>query len=76
MEINVEGLADEGEYDERNLLRCPCGEHYLPTKKMFAEFLEKYEDLDGVAEIRGSKSVWGDVEIKVKISVACPQKRR
>lgn len=66
MEIKVKGLGDDDQYDERNLVRCPCGKHYRPSKKMFAEFLENYRDIDGVAQIWSSEAA-GEVEIHVTL---------
>ena len=76
MEIKVEGLAEEEEYDERNLVMCRCGEHLCPSKKMFAEFLERYRDIDAVAEIRSTESMSGEVEIQVTVRSTCPSKAK
>lgn len=68
MKINVEGLADSSFYDKRNLVRCRCGRHYYPSKKMFVEFLKQYEDVDAEVDI-WSVEHWdtGEVEIHVDL---------
>ena len=72
MKVHVEGLANPKEYDERNLVRCRCGKHYYPSKKMFAEFLKKYRDVEGETWIwteenwdKGEATI--HVELKYKI---------
>ena len=68
MKINVQGLADPSAYNERNLVRCKCGKHYYPSKKMFVEFLKQYEDVDAEVDIWTNKH-WdtGEVEIHVDL---------
>jgi len=75
MIINVEGLADSSFYDERNLVRCKCGKHYYPSKKMFVEFLKQYEDINAEVYIWSvthleSGEVEIHVDLKYKISDA------
>lgn len=68
MRINVQGLAEENEYDERNLVRCKCGQHYYPSKKMFVEFLKQYGDVDAQVDIwTHSHLDTGEVEIHVDL---------
>jgi len=66
MKINVYGLADEKEYDERNLVKCKCGKHYYPSKKMFVEFLKQFND------VKANVSIWTHTDLdtgKVIINV-------
>lgn len=68
MQITVEGLASEKEYNDKNLVKCKCGKHWYPSKKMFAEFLKQYEDIDAEVDI-WSIAHWenGTVEIHVDL---------
>lgn len=53
MDIHVEGVDPNTEnYDERGLVacRCSCGRKF-PSKKMFADFLKRYDDIDAEAVI-------------------------
>lgn len=53
MDIYVDGIDPNLEnYDERglNVCRCGCRRKY-PSKKMFADFLEQYNDIDAEAII-------------------------
>jgi len=68
MKINVQGLADPSTYDRRNLVRCKCGKHYYPSKKMFAEFLKQYEDVEVEVDIWSVERLEaGEVEIHVDL---------
>ena len=68
MKINVQGLADPSAYNERNLVRCKCGKHYYPSKKMFVEFLKQYEDVDAEVDIWSVNHLeTGEVEIHVDL---------
>jgi hypothetical protein len=73
MKVKVYGLADTNEYDERNLVLSKSHKHHYPSKKMFAEFLKGYKDVEGSAEIwthidldTGKVTVNVEVTYKVK----------
>lgn len=66
MEITCEGIT--GKYDRRNLTISKSGKNKYPSKKMFLKFLEKYEDIDGTADIWSSEDLpTGEVTIHVKV---------
>jgi len=50
MNVEVGGIVSKEKYDSRNLVRCRCGKHWYPSKKMFVEFLKNYEDV--VADVQ------------------------
>jgi len=69
MKVNVSGLAENHEYDERNLVFSLSHKHRYPSKKMFAEFLKGYKDVEGTAEIWAQHNLQtGVVIITVELS--------
>ena len=71
MKINIDKykLAGKKEYDDRSLVRCKCGKHWYPSKKMFLEFLKQYKDVDAEADIWSHEDVnTGKVTIYVELS--------
>lgn len=62
-------LAEEGEYNDRNLVRCRCGKHWYPSKKMFIEFLKQFKDVKATADIWTHSDIpSGKVTIHCEIS--------
>lgn len=66
MKINVQGLT--GIYDNRFLTQCKCGEHWYPSKRMFAEFLKQYEDIDADVDI-WAREDWDTGEVKITVEL-------
>lgn len=71
MKVIVDGLI--GKYNKRNLAKCNCGNHYYPSKKMFAEFLKQYKDVEAEVYIgstqnfsTGEVNIYLDLKYKVK----------
>jgi|GEM_PF-6216218 hypothetical protein len=80
MKVKVYGLAEDSEYDERNLVLSESHKHHYPSKKMFAEFLKQYEDVDAEVEIwTHSDATTGivtvNVEVKYKVADLEPKER-
>ena len=51
MKIKTDQTKFTGKYDKRNLTISESGKYRYPSKKMFVKFLEKYKDVDGVADV-------------------------
>lgn len=77
MDIHAEGIdPNSGNYDERglNFCRCGCGRKY-PSKKMFADFLKQYHDIDAEVVIvsienRDTESETVTIYVEVTYSIA------
>jgi phage terminase large subunit len=62
----------EARYDKRNLVFSLSGLRKYPSKKMFIEFLKKYKDVKGIADIWSERDHTHDtetihVELKYKV---------
>jgi hypothetical protein len=68
MKLIYDKSSLEGGYDERNLSICKCGKHHYPSKKMFIEFLKKFKDVKGTADIWSEQNLdSGRVKIHVEV---------
>ena len=68
MKINVEGLAKKDQYDKRNFIKCNCGKHFYPSKKMFVEFLKQFKSTKANVDI-WSIEKWDKDEVTISLEL-------
>jgi hypothetical protein len=57
-----------GKYNRRNLSICRCGKHRYPSKKMLVEFLKRFKDVKGTAEV-WSREDWDTSEVVITVEI-------